>query len=74
MALDRTTHIRKAKETVGSKMCIMRDVPASLLAWGTENEVYEYCRGLIRELGPNGLSCRPDAISRLMQSWKMYGR
>ena len=54
MALDGTTHICKAKETVGSKMCIMGDVPASLLAWGTENEVYEYCRGLIRDIGPNG--------------------
>jgi hypothetical protein len=54
MALDGTTDIRKAKETVGNRMCIMGDVPASLLANGAENEVFEYCNGLIRDIGPTG--------------------
>jgi uroporphyrinogen-III decarboxylase len=32
----------------------MGDVPATMLAFGTPDEVYEYCIKLIKELGPEG--------------------
>jgi len=54
MALDGTTDIRKAKQVVGDRMCIMGDVPASLLSLATEEEVYHYSQALIRDIGPTG--------------------
>ncbi|TAL33160.1 MAG: uroporphyrinogen-III decarboxylase [Spirochaetes bacterium] len=54
MALDGSTNILKAKAIVGDTMCIMGDVPAGMLAFGTPEQVYEYCTRLIREIGPKG--------------------
>ena len=54
MALDGETDIFKAKEVVGDHMCIMGDVPASMLFLDTPDNVYAYCSRLIRELGPEG--------------------
>jgi uroporphyrinogen-III decarboxylase len=54
MALDGETDILKAKKILGDHMCIMGDVPASMLYLDTPDIVYEYCTKLIRELGPGG--------------------
>lgn len=54
MALDGKTDIFKAKEIVGDTMCIMGDVPAEMLAFGTPEKVYDYCTKLIHEIGPTG--------------------
>jgi uroporphyrinogen-III decarboxylase len=54
MALDGDTDIFKAKEILGDHMCLMGDVPATLLSLGTPDEVHEYSTRLIRELGPEG--------------------
>jgi hypothetical protein len=54
MALDGETDIFKAKELLGDHMCIMGDVPASMLFLDTPDNVYAYCTRLIRELGPEG--------------------
>ncbi len=54
MALDGKTDIRLAKEIVGDKMCIMGDVPAEILAFGTPQDTYDYCVKLIRDIGPTG--------------------
>jgi hypothetical protein len=54
LALDGETDIFKAKEVLGDHMCIMGDVPASMLFLGTPDKVYAYCTRLIRELGPEG--------------------
>jgi len=54
MALDGDTDIFKAKEAIGDHMCIMGDVPASLLAFETPEKVYNYSRKLIKEIGPEG--------------------
>ena len=54
MALDGDTDIFKAKEILGDHMCLMGDVPAALLAFGSAEEVYEYCCKLIKEIGPQG--------------------
>lgn len=52
--LDSTTDIFKAKDLLGDHMCIMGDVPASLLSLGTPEEVETYCRKLIDHVGKDG--------------------
>lgn len=52
--LDSTTDIFKAKEILKGHMCIMGDVPAALLALGTEEEVVDYCNRLHEIVGRDG--------------------
>lgn len=52
--LDGTSDIFKAKEVLGDHMCIMGDVPATLLKLGAPEEVHDYCRRLITEIGAGG--------------------
>ena len=54
MALDGETDIFRAKEVLGDHMCLMGDVPASMLFYKNPEEVYRYCSRLIRELGSVG--------------------
>ena len=54
MALDGKTDIYAAKEIVGDMMCIMGDVPAEMLAFGTPEQVYNYSINLIKNIGPTG--------------------
>ncbi len=54
LALDGETDIFKAKEVLGDHMCIMGDVPASMLFLENPENVYAYCARLIRQLGPRG--------------------
>lgn len=51
--LDGMTDIVKAKEILGGYQCIAGDMPASILAFGTEKETQEYCDKLI-ELAMDG--------------------
>ncbi len=57
--LDGMTDIRAAKEILGDHMAIMGDVPASLFSIGTPDDVYNYVRDLIRDVGPTGLILCP---------------
>lgn len=54
LELDGTTDIFAAKEILSGHMCLMGDVPASLLSLGEPAEVANYCRRLIREVGRDG--------------------
>ena len=54
LGLDGKTDIFAAKEIVGDHCCIMGDVPASLLSFGKPEEVDDYCKKLIKEMGPTG--------------------
>ena len=54
LELDGASDISRAKEILGKKMCIMGDVPAYLLAFGAKDEVMQYCKHLIREVGKAG--------------------
>ena len=54
MSLDGETDIFRAKHVLGGHMCIMGDVPASMLAMDTPDQVHTYSANLIRELGPEG--------------------
>jgi uroporphyrinogen-III decarboxylase len=54
VALDGETDIFAAKKILGDRLCIMGDVPASMLYLGDPDTVYRYCTRLIQELGPEG--------------------
>jgi uroporphyrinogen-III decarboxylase len=48
------TDVIKAKEVLGDHICIRGNVPASLLNFGTPDQVTEYCRRLIEVVGRSG--------------------
>ena len=52
LSLDGTSDIRLARKVLGDHSCLMGDVPASLLAFGTAKEVYDHTTALIRDVGP----------------------
>ena len=54
LSLDGKTDIFRAKAILGDHMCIMGDVPPGMLSLGTPEQVTDYCRKLIREIGPAG--------------------
>ena len=54
MALDGETDIFKAKAILGDHMCIMGDVPASMLFLKEPEDIHAYCTRLIQQLGPQG--------------------
>jgi uroporphyrinogen-III decarboxylase len=51
LACDHSTDIYKIKEVLGDIMAIKGDVPSPMLAFGTPDEVYDYCTKLIRDMG-----------------------
>lgn len=59
LALDGATDIFKAKEILGDHMCILGDVPPSMLSLATPDEVHDYCQRLINEIGPSGFILAP---------------
>ena len=54
LSLDGMTDIYKAKEILGGHMCLMGDVPPSMLTLGTPDQVHEYSSRLVRDIGPSG--------------------
>jgi Uroporphyrinogen decarboxylase (URO-D) len=54
LSLDGTSNIFEARDMLGDRMCIHGDVPASMLKLGEPEEVDEYCRRLVVELGSEG--------------------
>lgn len=52
LMLDGSTDARLAREVLDERMCILGDVPSSLLAFGTPSEVYDYTTKLIDDVGP----------------------
>jgi len=54
LQLDGVTDIRAAKELLGDHTALMGDVPATMLATGTPDEVREYVGALIRDVGDRG--------------------
>lgn len=52
LMLDGSTDMRKARAVLDDRMCLMGDVPATMLAFGAENEVYDYVTKMIQDVGP----------------------
>ncbi len=48
---DGTTDLRKAREILDDRMCFLGDVPATMQAFGTPDECYNYVTSLIRDVG-----------------------
>ena len=78
--IDGMTDIRKAKEVLGDHMAIMGDIPSALLKTGTPDDVYNYARDLIRDIGPTGFLLAPgceapiDAKAENMEAYVAAGR
>jgi methylmalonyl-CoA mutase cobalamin-binding domain/chain len=81
--LDGTTDIFKAKEILKGHMCISGDVPASLLTLGTPEEIREYCKRLIDEVGEGGgfmlttgcecpIDVKPENLKAMVETGKSY--
>jgi uroporphyrinogen-III decarboxylase len=56
---DGMTDLRKFKEVLGDHMAVMGDVPSSLFAVGTPEDIRNYVRDLVRDVGPSGLILCP---------------
>jgi len=82
--LDGWTDIRRAKQLLGDHMAIMGDVPAPLLATGTPDQVSDYVRELVRDVGPTGLilcpgcdapiDARPENMQAFVDASLEFGR
>lgn len=81
--LDGTTDIFKAKEILKGHMCISGDVPAALLSLGKPEEVEEYCRRLIDEVGDGGgfmlttgcecpIDVKPENLRSMVDTGRSY--
>jgi hypothetical protein len=84
LQFDGRTDIFRAKETIGEHCCIFGDVPASMLAFGGKEEVSDYCKKLIDEIGRNGgfilaagcevaPNARPENVKAMIDAVKKFG-
>ena len=76
------TNMKKAKDILGGHMCIMGDIPSSLLNAGTPQQVEEYTRDLMAYCGKDGglivsnntvNQGKPDCIRAMIDTVKKYG-
>jgi uroporphyrinogen-III decarboxylase len=83
--LDGFSNIRKARQILGDRLCIMGDVPPHLMVRGTRDQVAEYCRGLIRDVGKSGgfilspgcecpMNAKPENVKTLIEIANEEGR
>lgn len=83
LMLDGTTDMRKARAVLDERMCLMGDVPASMLAFGSETQVYDYVTKLIDDVGPktglivssgcdNPLNAKPGNVNAMIQATVDY--
>lgn len=84
MNLDGATDIRAARDILDGRMCIMGDVPATLLKLGDPDEVDEYCRALIQDVGSEGgfilssgcsipVDAKPANVAAVSSAVQRYG-
>jgi hypothetical protein len=76
LASDSNTDLYQAKTILTGHMCVMGDIPAAKLTLGTPDEVYQYSRKLINDLGPDGfilavgcctpLNAKPENIKAMI--------
>lgn len=77
------TDMAKAKKIMGEKCCIQGNVPSSLVATGSPQDVKEYCRKVIEMCGKNGgyilsAGCVPENpklenLRAMLDAVKEYG-
>lgn len=85
LELDGFTNISAAKELLGSHMAIMGDVPSTLTASGTREEMLFYCKSLIDNIGVNGgfilstgcsipVNAKKENIMAITEAVEQWGR
>ncbi len=85
MNLDGSSDMRVAKDLLSGRMCVMGDVPATLLKLGEPDEIDEYCRQLILDLGRDGgfilssgcsipVDAKPSNVAAVSRAVMRYGR
>ncbi|MBI2918429.1 MAG: hypothetical protein HYY01_10600 [Chloroflexi bacterium] len=77
------TDLVKAKEVLGDHLCVMGNVPASLLQLGSPQEVREYCQKLVDRVGKGGGfimapgcvidEARPENVKAMCDFTREYG-
>lgn len=79
LMLDGKTDMRRARSILGDHMAMMGDVHPFLLAFGTADEVYDYTKKLIDDVGPktgliissgcdNPLNAKPENVDAMVQA------
>jgi hypothetical protein len=77
------TDIFRAKEILGSRVCLMGNVPLSILQLGSPQDIEEYCKKLIKICGKGGgfilangggiYDAKPQNMKAMVDSVKKYG-
>jgi uroporphyrinogen-III decarboxylase len=84
LQLDGATDIFRAKEVIGDHFCLFGDVPSTMLAFGGEQEVSDYCKKLIDAVGKNGgfilaagceipPNARPENVKAMIDAATRFG-
>jgi uroporphyrinogen-III decarboxylase len=78
-----STDIFRAKEILGDRVCLMGNVPLSLLQVGSPQDVEEYCKKLIKVCGKGGgfilangggiFDAKPENMKAMVDSVNKYG-
>jgi hypothetical protein len=78
-----STDIFRAKEILGDRVCLMGNVPLSLLQLGSSEDVDKYCKKLISVCGKGGgfilangggiYNAKPENMKAMVDSVKKYG-
>ncbi len=81
--LDGSTDMRRARGILGDHLAMMGDVPSTILAYGTDNQVYDYVTKLIDDCGSktgliisSGCDCpmnaKPENVNAMIQAAADY--
>jgi uroporphyrinogen-III decarboxylase len=78
-----STDIFRAKEILGDRVCLMGNVPLSLLRVGSPQDIEEYCKKLINICGKGGgfilangggiFDAKPENVKAMVESVEKYG-
>ena len=78
------TDIIRAKDIVGDRMCIQGGMPPTILQVGSQQDVEEHCKKLIKIVGKNGGFilgpssamdyAKPENVRAMVETVKKYGR
>jgi uroporphyrinogen-III decarboxylase len=81
---DGMTNIHKFKEVAGDRMAMMGDVPATMFAAGTPEDIYNYVRNLVHLFGSTGLilcpgcdapiNTKPENMEAFVAAGREYGK
>jgi uroporphyrinogen-III decarboxylase len=79
------TDMQEAKKVLGGKVCFYGNVPASLMVYGSEAEVADYCKNLIDNCAEGGgfilgtecevpWDAKPENVRAMLSTAHEYGR